>query len=159
MTVSTCWPFLKKRMLGMERTLNRMAVRWFASTSSLVTLALPMYSPASWSRIGATTWHGPHHDAQKSTSTSPFACSISAANEASLTCTVKVFVAPMLVILLLCYAGRSPRPAGNRPNLLGGPVADLPRIAHVGIAVADLETALAFYRDVLGILPRPPETV
>lgn len=38
-------------------------------------------------------------------------------------------------------------------------MADLPRIAHVGIAVADLETAVAFYKDVLGIVPHPPETV
>ena len=38
-------------------------------------------------------------------------------------------------------------------------MADLPRIAHVGIAVADLETALAFYQDVLGIVPHPAETV
>jgi methylmalonyl-CoA/ethylmalonyl-CoA epimerase len=38
-------------------------------------------------------------------------------------------------------------------------VADLPRIAHVGIAVTDLETALAFYQDVLGLVPHPPETV
>ena len=36
---------------------------------------------------------------------------------------------------------------------------DLPRIAHVGIAVADLEAALAFYQDVLGLVPHPPETV
>ena len=36
---------------------------------------------------------------------------------------------------------------------------DRPRIAHVGIAVRDLETALAFYRDVLGIEPHPPEVV
>ncbi len=36
---------------------------------------------------------------------------------------------------------------------------DRPRIAHVGIAVADLEVALAFYRDVLGIVPHPPEIV
>lgn len=34
---------------------------------------------------------------------------------------------------------------------------DRPRIAHVGIAVPDLEAALAFYRDVLGLTPRPPE--
>lgn len=34
-----------------------------------------------------------------------------------------------------------------------------PRIAHVGIAVPDLDAALAFYRDVLGIEPHPPETV
>jgi methylmalonyl-CoA epimerase len=38
-------------------------------------------------------------------------------------------------------------------------VADRPRIAHVGIAVADLESALAFYRDILGLEPREPETV
>jgi methylmalonyl-CoA/ethylmalonyl-CoA epimerase len=36
-------------------------------------------------------------------------------------------------------------------------VADRPRIAHVGIAVPDLEAALAFYRDVLGLQPHPPE--
>ena len=38
-------------------------------------------------------------------------------------------------------------------------MADHPRIAHVGVAVADLETAVAFYRDVLGLTPHPPETV
>jgi methylmalonyl-CoA/ethylmalonyl-CoA epimerase len=38
-------------------------------------------------------------------------------------------------------------------------LADLPRIAHVGIAVSDLEAALAFYTDVLGVTPHPPETV
>ena len=31
-------------------------------------------------------------------------------------------------------------------------------IAHVGIAVADLDEALAFYRDVLGLVPHPPES-
>ena len=36
---------------------------------------------------------------------------------------------------------------------------DRPRIAHVGIAVADLDAALAFYRDVLGLEPHPPEVV
>jgi methylmalonyl-CoA/ethylmalonyl-CoA epimerase len=38
-------------------------------------------------------------------------------------------------------------------------VANRPRIAHVGIAVPDLESALAFYRDILGLEPHPPETV
>jgi methylmalonyl-CoA/ethylmalonyl-CoA epimerase len=38
-------------------------------------------------------------------------------------------------------------------------VTDRPRIAHVGIAVHDLQTALAFYRDVLGLEPHPPEAV
>lgn len=37
-------------------------------------------------------------------------------------------------------------------------MAEGPRIAHVGIAVPDLEQALAFYRDVLGLTPHPPET-
>ncbi|MEP7324356.1 MAG: methylmalonyl-CoA epimerase [Gemmatimonadota bacterium] len=33
-----------------------------------------------------------------------------------------------------------------------------PRIAHIGVAVPDLVAALAFYRDVLGLVPHPPET-
>ena len=36
-------------------------------------------------------------------------------------------------------------------------MADHPRIAHVGVAVTDLDTAVAFYRDVLGLQPLPPE--
>jgi len=35
---------------------------------------------------------------------------------------------------------------------------DQPRIAHVGVAVPDIAAALAFYRDVLGLTPGPPET-
>ena len=38
-------------------------------------------------------------------------------------------------------------------------MADRPRIAHVGVAVEDLEAAVAFYRDVLGLEPQRPETV
>ena len=37
-------------------------------------------------------------------------------------------------------------------------MADRPRIAHVGIAVPDLDAALAFYRDVLALEPHPAET-
>jgi methylmalonyl-CoA/ethylmalonyl-CoA epimerase len=36
-------------------------------------------------------------------------------------------------------------------------VPDHPRIAHVGVAVPDLDAAVAFYRDVLGLRPGPPE--
>src|SRR3989441_11955374 len=32
------------------------------------------------------------------------------------------------------------------------------RVAHVGVAVASLAEALAFYRDVLGLEPGPPES-
>jgi methylmalonyl-CoA/ethylmalonyl-CoA epimerase len=35
---------------------------------------------------------------------------------------------------------------------------DQPRIAHVGVAVPDIDAALAFYRDVLGLTPGLPET-
>jgi len=34
-----------------------------------------------------------------------------------------------------------------------------PRIAHVGVAVPDLDGALAFYRDVLGLEAEPAESV
>ena len=35
---------------------------------------------------------------------------------------------------------------------------DRPRIAHIGVAVTALDTALPFYRDILGLTPRhPPE--
>jgi methylmalonyl-CoA/ethylmalonyl-CoA epimerase len=37
-------------------------------------------------------------------------------------------------------------------------VAAQARIAHVGIAVRDLEEAVRFYRDVLGVTPHPPQT-
>jgi methylmalonyl-CoA/ethylmalonyl-CoA epimerase len=36
-------------------------------------------------------------------------------------------------------------------------VSNSARIAHVGIAVPDLEAALGFYRDVLGLTPLPTE--
>ncbi len=36
-------------------------------------------------------------------------------------------------------------------------MSDRPRIAHVGVAVSDLDAAVAFYRDVLGLEPHPPE--
>lgn len=32
-----------------------------------------------------------------------------------------------------------------------------PQVAHIGIAVSSLSEALPFYRDVLGLTPRPPE--
>jgi methylmalonyl-CoA/ethylmalonyl-CoA epimerase len=40
----------------------------------------------------------------------------------------------------------------------GVTVADRPRIAHIGVAVPDLNAALSFYRDVLALHPHPLET-
>src|SRR5258708_39518637 len=84
-TVSTWRPSLKNRILGIERTLKRIAVRWFASTSIFVTFSLPSYSPAICSMMGATMRQGPHQVAQKSTRTSPLDCSTSDPNVASVT--------------------------------------------------------------------------
>jgi len=36
-------------------------------------------------------------------------------------------------------------------------VPDTPRIAHIGIAVTSIDDALPFYRDILGLVPHPPE--
>src|ERR1700693_2639059 len=124
-----------------------MAVRWFASTSTLVTLTLPSYSPASWSMIGATMWHGPHQVAQKSTTTSPLCCSISALNVASVTATGCVSV--------MTFHSCSDKPIKLRAMAEASARA---QIAHIEIAVPSIPTALAFYRDVLGIAPGPPET-
>lgn len=33
-----------------------------------------------------------------------------------------------------------------------------PVVSHIGVAVTDLASALAFYRDVLGVEPGPPES-
>src|SRR5689334_23660701 len=41
----------------------------FSSTFSLPTVTLPAYSVASASTVGPSRLHGPHHSAQKSTST------------------------------------------------------------------------------------------
>src|SRR5690606_1413956 len=57
----------------------------FSSASSLATLSWPSYSLASSSTIGAIILHGPHHSAQKSTSTSSFASSTSDSNVSSVT--------------------------------------------------------------------------
>ncbi len=37
-------------------------------------------------------------------------------------------------------------------------VAATARIAHIGLAVRDLDAAIAFYRDVLGVAPEPQES-
>src|SRR3989442_6161 len=81
--VSTWRPSLKNRILGIERTLKRIAVRWLASTSTLATFSLPWYCPASCSRMGATMWHGPPHVAKKSTLGTPACSSPSPPNVAS----------------------------------------------------------------------------
>src|SRR4051794_9556589 len=63
------WPPLKRIIVGIESTPYCAAVCWLSSTLSLTTFSAPLRSLAISSRTGATTRHGPHHGAQKSTST------------------------------------------------------------------------------------------
>jgi hypothetical protein len=56
-------------MVGMLLTEYREAVSGELSTLSLPIFNLPLYSWASSSTIGISNLHGPHHSAQKSTST------------------------------------------------------------------------------------------
>src|ERR1044071_7071906 len=68
-SVSATWPPLKRIIVGMARTPYLAAT---ASWSSMLTFAifnLPSSSVANSSRIGAIALQGPHHGAQKSTST------------------------------------------------------------------------------------------
>src|SRR5438128_2503582 len=74
-------------MVGIERTLKRVAVLMFESTSSFATFAFPAYSDASCSRIGAIMRHGAHHVAQKSTTANPSYFSIDCSKSASVTAT------------------------------------------------------------------------
>src|SRR3954447_13593847 len=92
---STSLPSLKKRIVGMDRTLNFVDVLMFTSTSTLATLAFPSYSTASWSRTGATMRQGAHQVAQKSTTASPLCCSIWLSKSASFTSTAfDIFISP-----------------------------------------------------------------
>src|SRR5688572_23892600 len=82
-TLPTTSPSLKNSTVGIDRTLNWMAVRWFASTSSFPTTTEPAYCSASCSTAGAISRHGPHHSAQKSTIDNPVAPAISDSKFAS----------------------------------------------------------------------------
>ncbi|UCD24236.1 MAG: methylmalonyl-CoA epimerase [Gemmatimonadota bacterium] len=63
----------------------------------------------------------------------------------------------MTISLTLCCACPTSRPAAWARS--GGPVVKPnAQVAHIGIAVANLDEALAFYRDILGLDPSPPET-
>src|SRR5690606_1729699 len=72
-------------------------------------------------------------------------------------------------LLLYCYLARdgpAPSPIVRGPRRIAGPVLSprtlvamsaAPRIAHLGVAVESIDAALAFYRDVLGLVPGAPE--
>src|SRR6478672_6928538 len=69
----------------MERMSYLIAVSWLSSTFIFVNFRWPPCWPASSSRIGSMTLHGPHHGAQKSTTTGVSADSTSDENVVSVT--------------------------------------------------------------------------
>src|SRR5688572_5573535 len=69
--VSVSSPSLKSNSVGIPRTAYRSGIVGFSSTFSLATVARPSNSVASASTVGASRRQGPHHSAQKSTSTTP----------------------------------------------------------------------------------------
>src|SRR4051812_19636651 len=77
----------------------------FSSTLTLPTVTLPAYSVASASTVGPSRLHGPHHSAQKSTSTgAPDFSTLSSKFPSVNVCTFSVAIA-------------SPRPPGPMPLL------------------------------------------
>src|SRR5210317_846515 len=64
----TC-PSLNKNNAGIPRTPRAAAAEGLLSTSTLTTLILPSISTESSSSDGPICLHGPHHSAQKSTTT------------------------------------------------------------------------------------------
>src|SRR5258708_39998322 len=76
--VAATWPCWKIISVGIPRTPYRVGTCGFSSILILATVNLPSYSPASSSSAGAIMRHGPHHSAQKSTTTGILASSTSA---------------------------------------------------------------------------------
>src|SRR5216683_6589674 len=76
-------PFLNSIRVGIDMTPYLDAVCGFSSTLSLTILTLPLSDPEISSSAGAIMRQGPHHSAQKSTTTGPVALSTSASKSAS----------------------------------------------------------------------------
>src|SRR6185436_16121952 len=78
-----CLPGAKKAMVGMDMMLNARDRPGFASTSTFTTSIAPSYLDAIFSISGATSLHGPHQAAQKSTTTGLSLCRTSCSKVAS----------------------------------------------------------------------------
>ena len=95
--LSTTSPFLMKITVGTLRTPKRMAKPSFSSTSHLPMTACSLYSSANASISGPIFLHGPHHVAQKSTTTG-----LPEANNSSKFESV-IANAIVLFLLIVCY--------------------------------------------------------
>src|SRR6056297_2916797 len=88
----TTWPSLKMKSDGMPRTPMAAAVLGLVSTSTLAILMESPYSAASSSSAGPICLQGPHHSAQKSTTTGTLEFLTSASKVSSVTATVDIWV-------------------------------------------------------------------
>src|SRR5665213_4068412 len=77
------WPSLNSISVGIDMIPYFAAVPGFSSTLSLTIFTLPLSDVEISSSAGEIMRHGPHHSAQKSTTTGPLALSTSASNVAS----------------------------------------------------------------------------
>ena len=68
----TISPFLNRNNAGIPRTPNLLGDTGFSSTFTLAIVISPSYSDANSSSAGAICLQGPHHSAQKSTTTGSF---------------------------------------------------------------------------------------
>src|SRR4029077_18084503 len=79
------WPSLNSMSVGIDMMPYLAAVPGFSSTLSLTILTLPSSDLEISSSAGAIMRQGPHHSAQKSTTTGPLALITSLSNVASVT--------------------------------------------------------------------------
>src|SRR5688572_17559534 len=98
--------------MGMPRTLYLGGVDGFSSMFILRTVTLSLRSAAMSSSAGAICLHGPHHSAQKSTSTGLEALRTSESNDWSVTLSVAIW-SPRL-LCLLCYRAECRNRPGKR---------------------------------------------
>src|ERR1700733_13670789 len=108
-------PSLNRIKVGMPRTANWFGDIGLLSISTFATVSLPANSPASSSSAGPIILHGPHHSAQKSTSTGP-ALLFSTTSVAKLLSVTATVFALMLMGPLVSVA-RKVGPAGNPVKL------------------------------------------
>ena len=110
MTETDGSPSRNRIIVGIEAIPKRSASSRSSSMLTLTSFSPPACSSTMRSRTGATAWHGPHHSAQKSTSTGTSLWITSCSNVSFLTAVdIESFRCVVLVVL---YTGRTTRGAG-----------------------------------------------
>src|SRR5215218_2823821 len=99
-----------------------MATSGFSSTLSLAMVSLPLCSSAISSSSGLIILHGPHHSAQKSTSTGVLDLSTSLSNVASVTAAA--------LLIASVRAGRGPQRTSTSSNEIFPPTRVQRPLAH-----------------------------